>query len=46
MVERFRCRYIYKLFSGMQALHDVGFHVKYGEVHTMLGEYEAGKYPW
>jgi ABC-type sugar transport system ATPase subunit len=29
---------MYKSFGGMHVLHDVGLHVKHGEVHTLLGE--------
>ena len=43
MAELLEMRHINKAFSGVQALGDVQFHLKRGEVHAFMGENGAGK---
>ena len=36
-------KHIYKSFSGVPVLRDLGFAIKKGEIHALMGENGAGK---
>ncbi|HHU53251.1 MAG TPA: sugar ABC transporter ATP-binding protein [Clostridiaceae bacterium] len=43
MTELLEMKNVNKAFSGVQALSDVQFHLRHGEVHAFMGENGAGK---